>query len=117
MRFPAVLPVLLLFLALAVLRAQSPVVVAAPAVDVQEIVRRAIANDELRRQHRLALECDQIITTERLDESGQRLQNQDGPRRSTREPGLRLFRRRGSHPAAATTARTATPPRPSTYWP
>ena len=37
---------------------------------VQEIVQRAVANDELRRQHRLGLECDQILTTERLDEAG-----------------------------------------------
>ena len=37
---------------------------------VQEIVQRAVANDELRREHRLALECDQLLTTERLDEAG-----------------------------------------------
>ena len=51
-------------------RAQSaaPVVVTAPSAE--EIVRRAVANDELRRQHRLALECDLTITTERLDASG-----------------------------------------------
>ena len=37
---------------------------------VQEIVRRAVANDALRHQHRLALACDQVLTTERLDEAG-----------------------------------------------
>ena len=37
---------------------------------VQEIVQRAVANDDLRHQHRLALECDQILTTERLDADG-----------------------------------------------
>ncbi len=46
----------------------APVIVTAPSAE--EIVRRAIANDELRRQHRLALECDLTITTERLDSSG-----------------------------------------------
>jgi hypothetical protein len=38
---------------------------------VPEIVQKAIANDEVRHQHRLALVCDQIITTERLDASGE----------------------------------------------
>ena len=80
MRFPAVIPLpfLCLFLAAAAgtLRAQLPVVVvalAAPStteIATTEIVQRAVANDELRRQHRLGLESDQTITTERLDETG-----------------------------------------------
>jgi hypothetical protein len=74
MRIPyaSLLPALVL--AASTLRAQDvpPVVVTAPAPgpSVQEIVRRAIANDEMRRRHRLPLECDQIISTERLDEAG-----------------------------------------------
>ena len=50
--------------------AQSAAPIIVTALSAEEIVRRAVANDELRRQHRLALECDQTITTERLDESG-----------------------------------------------
>ena len=42
----------------------------APGLTVQEIVQRAVANDELRSEHRRQLECVQVITTERLDESG-----------------------------------------------
>ena len=50
--------------------AQSAATVVVSALSAEEIVRRAVANDELRRQHRLTLKCDQIITTERLDKSG-----------------------------------------------
>ena len=71
---------LLLLLALSLdhapaLRAQTSngvvVTAKAPGPTVDEIVQRAVANDELRREHRLRLECDQIITTDRLDEAGQ----------------------------------------------
>ena len=41
---------------------------AAPALPIAEFIQRVIASDELRRQHRLALECDETIRTERLDE-------------------------------------------------
>ncbi len=51
--------------------ARRVIVTAPPLPSVQEIVRRALANDELRRQHRLALVCDQTITTERLDDQGE----------------------------------------------
>ena len=72
---PPALSLLLPCLALAAVtgRAQSAdrVVVTAPAgPSAQEIVRRAVANDALRHQHRLALECDQRLTVERLDEAG-----------------------------------------------
>ncbi len=57
------------------LRAQTSagvvVTAKAPGPTVDEIVQRAVANDQLRREHRLRLECDQIITTDRLDDSGQ----------------------------------------------
>ena len=69
MRFSALF--LFACLTAATLRAQAP----APAPPAQEIVQRAVANDELRRQHRLALECDQTITTDRLDESGKVLKS------------------------------------------
>lgn len=39
-------------------------------LSADEIVQRAVANDELRREHRLGSECDQVITTERLHEAG-----------------------------------------------
>ena len=51
--------------------AKRVTVTASPVPSVQEIVQRALANDELRRQHRLALECDQTITVDRLDERGE----------------------------------------------
>ena len=38
--------------------------------DVNEIVQRAVANDEQRHEHRLGFACDQIVTTERLDKAG-----------------------------------------------
>ena len=41
---------------------------ATPAIPIAEFIQRVIASDELRRQHRLALECDETIKTERLDE-------------------------------------------------
>ena len=47
------------------------IVTAPPLPSVQEIVQRALANDDLRRQHRLALVCDQTITMERLDDRGE----------------------------------------------
>ncbi len=57
------------------LGAQTPtrVVVSAKGVgpSLYEIVLKAVANDELRHEHRLGLECDQIITTERLRETGE----------------------------------------------
>ncbi len=66
---------LVIFLPLAALHAETTskrVIVTATAFpSVQEILQRALANDELRRQHRLALECDQTITTERLDDKGE----------------------------------------------
>ena len=71
------------FLTSGALHAQSKVTIALPPdfkpADLQNavqqaaastIVPKAVANDELRRQHRLALECDQTITTDRLDEAG-----------------------------------------------
>ena len=47
------------------------VVTASGLPPVQDIVQRAVANDDLRHQHRLPLECDQILTTERLDAAGE----------------------------------------------
>ena len=61
-----------LVLAAVTLRAQSGdrVVVTAPAgPSAQEIVRRAVANDALRHQHRVAMESGQLLTVERLDEA------------------------------------------------
>jgi hypothetical protein len=75
MRFHCLFLLLAAVFIVPALQAQTPegVVVTAksfgPSVD--EIVQRAVANDELRRAHRSRLECDQIITTERLDDSGQ----------------------------------------------
>ncbi len=75
MRFAQVLPLLFASLLAGTLHAQPSgdvprLVITATAIpSAPEIVRRAVANDELRRQHRAALECDQIITTERLDAS------------------------------------------------
>ena len=52
-------------------RCADRVVVTARALpSAEEIMRRGVANDELRRQHRLRWECDQIITTQHLDEAG-----------------------------------------------
>ena len=58
----------------ATLRAQNPprvIVTAPPLPSVEEIVRRALANDDLRREHRLGLVCDQMITVARLDDRGE----------------------------------------------
>ena len=51
--------------------ADRVVVTASALPPVQEIVQRAVANDELRHQHRLPMECDQILTTQHLDEQGE----------------------------------------------
>ena len=62
---------LMLFLAFeTAARAETPVVVTGKPVSVEEVVRRAVEVSERRRQARLTFECDQIITTERLDEAG-----------------------------------------------
>ena len=64
---------LLAFSGAATLHAQKTprVVVTAPDLpSVQEIVQRALANDDLRRQHRLALVCNELLTVERLDDQG-----------------------------------------------
>ena len=67
----------LLILALALrgttLHAQRPervIITGEDLPSVQKIVQQAVANDALRRQHRLVLACDQILTTERLDDAG-----------------------------------------------
>ncbi len=68
-----------IFLPLAALHAETTsrriIVTAQAPPSVQEIMQRALANDELRRQHRLALECDQTIITERLDDKGDLLKH------------------------------------------
>ena len=52
-------------------RGADRVVVTARALpSAEEIMRRGVANDELRRQHRLRWECDQVITTQHLDATG-----------------------------------------------
>ena len=58
----------------------------APGPTVREIVQRAVANDELRVGHRRLLECEQVITTDRLDEGGRvfktktvRVQHRESP--------------------------------------
>ena len=40
----------------------------APPLSIPEYIQRVVASDELRRQHRLTMECDETIKTERLDE-------------------------------------------------
>ena len=67
----------LLLLAWAVagpLRGVEPAVVpaatGAPAPSVHEIVQRAVAQDNVRRLRRVALECEQNILTEQLDPAG-----------------------------------------------
>jgi hypothetical protein len=72
MRLPALFLFFPVVLAVSTLSAQTQgtVIVTAPGPSLTDIVQRAVDNDELRRQHRLPLECDQIITTERLDETG-----------------------------------------------
>ena len=62
-----------LLLAAVSLRAEPSdrvVVTASAGPSAQEIVQRAVANDDLRHQHRFGLVCDQLLTTERLDEAG-----------------------------------------------
>ena len=40
----------------------------APAMSVAEYIQRVVASDELRREHRLSMECDETVKTERLDD-------------------------------------------------
>ena len=42
----------------------------AGALSAHEIVQKAVARDDVRREHRVALEADQTILTERLDPAG-----------------------------------------------
>ena len=37
---------------------------------VAEIVQRAVANDDLRHQHRLGMECDQVLSIQHLNGAG-----------------------------------------------
>ena len=41
---------------------------ATPVIPIPDYIQRVVASDELRRQHRLGMECDETIKTERLDE-------------------------------------------------
>ena len=71
-RFPALLlSGLMGTAALPSAKSADRVVVTAPALpSVQEIVQRAVANDERRHEHRLSMECDQLLTTQHLDAQG-----------------------------------------------
>jgi hypothetical protein len=55
-------------LGLAAARAADPS--PSPALSVHEIVQKAVARDDVRREHRVALEADQTILTEKLDPAG-----------------------------------------------
>ena len=54
---------------------------------VAEVVQRAVANDDLRHQHRLDMECDQILSIQHLNTTG----------KIFRRKHLRLVHREGAY--------------------